>query len=74
MEVAIKMFEKVIDLHTYIFTNNEPLLLLFYQISLSCCFRNIYVCAYIYKYIYVYIYILPTDIFYLKFCFEEKKC
>ena len=51
MEVAIKVFEKVIDLHTYIFTNNEPLLLLFYQISLSCCFRNIYVCVYIYKYI-----------------------
>ena len=49
MEAAIKMLEKVIDLHTYIFTNNEPLLLLFYRISFSCCFRNIYICIYIYS-------------------------
>ena len=35
----------------------------------------VYVCIYIlYIYIYIYIYTLPTDIFCLKFCFQEKKC
>ena len=48
MEAAIKILEKIIDIHTYIFTNNEPVLLLFSRISFSCCFRNIHIHIYIY--------------------------